>query len=66
MQSWGGSLTGMMHEIAGDQRLCALGLDAHADMARGVADCRNEADFVANPVIGLDQVGEPGRVDRRN
>ena len=60
-----GDLAGVVHEIAGDQRLLALRGDAHADMAGGVAERRHEADFVADAVIGLDQIDEAGLPYRR-
>ena len=57
---WPGDLTGMVHEVAGDQRFLAVRDDAHADVTRGMARRWDEADLVADPVIGLDEIDEPG------
>jgi hypothetical protein len=59
-----GYLAGMVHEIAGDQRLLALRGNPDADVARRMAQCRNEADLVTDPVTGLDEIDEPGIPNR--
>ena len=53
-------LAGMVHEVAGDQRLLAIRGDAQADMAWRVPWGRNKADFVADSVVSLDQIDESG------
>src|SRR5690348_17641621 len=57
-------LAGMVHKIAGDQRLLTLRSDDHADMAWRMPDRWNEADLLADPVVRLDQIGEAGRSNR--
>src|SRR6266481_7032941 len=57
-------LAGVVHEVAGDQRLFAARGDAHTDMTGGMARGRDEADFVADPVIGLDEIDKAGIPDR--
>src|SRR5947207_4807235 len=61
-----GDLARVMHEIAGDQRLLALRGDPHADMTGSMAQGRNEAHLVADPMIGLDEIDEPGLPDRHH
>jgi len=61
-----GDLTGMVHEVAGDQRLLAARGDPYADMAGGIAQGRDEVDLVAQPVIGLDEIGKISIPNRRH
>src|SRR5207302_8928416 len=53
-----GDLAGMVHEVAGDQRLLAARGDPHTDVAGSMARGRDEADLVADPVIGLYEIDE--------
>ena len=50
----------MVHEVAGDQRLLATRGDAQTDMAWGMARGRNKADFVADPMVGFNQIDKSG------
>src|SRR6516165_8576989 len=59
-------LTGMVHKVSGDQRRLALRGDPDADVTRSMARSRDKTDLVADPVIGLDQIDEPGIPDRRH
>ncbi len=61
-----GDLAGMVHEVAGDQRLLAARGDPHTDVAGSMARGRDEADLVADPVIGLYEIDEAGLPDRGN
>src|SRR5438105_2124403 len=61
-----GDLARVMHEIAGDQRLLALRGDPRTDVTGGMAQGRNEIYFVADPMIGLNEIDEPGLPDRRH
>src|SRR4051812_39172151 len=61
-----GDLAGVMHEIAGDQRLLAMRGDPHADVPGGMAQSWDQAYLVADPVTGLDEIDEPGLPDRRH
>ena len=53
-----------MHQIAGDHRPLAFGLDANADVGGGVARSRLEPDFVGDAVVRLDKLGQT-RIDDR-
>src|SRR5215469_11008548 len=59
-------LAGMVHEIAGDQPLLAIGHNGHADMTWRMAWGRHEAHLVTDPVIGLDEIDEPRLQYRRH
>src|SRR5580658_770689 len=59
-------LAWVVDKIAGDQRLLAFGRDAYADMARGMAERRHEADLIRDTVIGLDEIDQTGIEDRRH
>src|SRR5262245_9521674 len=61
-----GYLSRMVHEIACDQRLLSLRCDPYADMARRMAEGRTETAFIADPVISLDEIDEPGVPNRHH
>src|SRR6185437_10291453 len=57
-------LAGVVNESAGDQGLFAPRRDRYADMAGRVAQGRHETDFVADPVVSLDEVDQRLLPDR--
>ena len=57
-------LAGVVGEVAGDEGVPPLRADADRDVAGRVAEGGLQADLVADPVIGLDQVDQPRVPDR--
>ena len=59
-------LQGMVRDVAGDHRALPLALDDHAHVPGRVPRCGDELHLVAQPVIGLHQVGGTRGDDRSN
>src|SRR5687767_9758239 len=57
------ALNRMVHEVARDDRLAALGVNGQAHVSRGMAGRGLEAQLLADPVIALDEIGAAGLDD---
>ena len=53
----------MVDHVAGDHRRLPGGLDAHADMARGMTRCRDQAHLGRDPVVTVDEAVQAGGDD---